>query len=112
MDILDKQYYRIGDVAEFIGVPVTTIRYWEREFPEISPARKSRGIRYYSPSDIETLRIINYLLKTKGLKIEAAKLQMQQNKKNISKRIKVLDHLGEVRSELEMLLKSLGKRKN
>lgn len=111
MEDFDKKYYRIGDVAEFIGVPVTTVRYWEKEFPEISPARKSRGIRYYTPSDIETLRIIHYLLKVKGLKIEAAKQQMQINRKNISKKIKVLDELTEIRSELEVMLKTLGKRR-
>lgn len=111
MEELGKKYYRIGDVAEFIGVPVTTIRYWEQEFPEISPIRKSRGIRYYTPADIETLRILHYLLKVKGLRIEAAKQQMLINRKNISKKIKVLDELAEVRSELEVMLKTLGKRK-
>lgn len=111
MEEFDKKYYRIRDVADFIGVPETTIRYWEKEFPEISPRRISRGIRLYTPEDIETLRIIHYLLKVRGLKIGAAKIQMQLNRDNISKKIKVLDDLLDVRSELETMLKTLGKRK-
>lgn len=111
MEDLGKKYYKIGDVADFLDVPETTIRYWEREFPEISPMRGGRNIRYYSPADIETLRIIHFLLKVKGLRIDAAKTQMQINRKNISKKLKVLDELQDIRSELEVMLKTLAKRR-
>ncbi len=111
MDDLDKKYYKISDVADFLGVPATTIRYWETEFPEISPLRTPTGIRQYTPSDIETLRIIHFLLKTKGLKLDAAKLQFQKNRNNISKRLKVINELNELRDELEGMLKTLSKRK-
>lgn len=112
MEDLDKKYYRIGDVAEFIGVPESTIRYWEQEFTEVSPKRVSRNVRLYTPDDIQTLRIIHYLLKVRGLRIEAARTQMQVNRKNISRRLKVLDELTEVRDELTVMLKTLGKRKD
>ncbi len=108
---LSKKYYRIGDVADFLGVPQATIRYWEIEFPEISPARTSTGLRQYTPADIETLRIIHYLIKTKGLKVEAAKAQLKLNRDNISKKLKVINELHDIRSELEVMLKSLSKRK-
>lgn len=111
MEDFDKKYYKISDVAEFLGVPPTTIRYWETEFPEIAPLRTPTGIRQYTPSDIETLRIISYLLKTKGLKLEAAKLQFHQNRNNISKRLKVISELQDLKKELETMLKSLNKRK-
>lgn len=110
MEELGKKFYRIKDVSEFIGVPETTIRYWEREFPELSPMRTGRGIRQYTPADIDIIRIINYLVKTKGLRIEAAKEQMKINRKNISKKIKVLDELLELRDDLTAMLKTLGKR--
>lgn len=111
MDELNKKYYRIRDVAEFLGVPQATIRYWELEFPEISPARTSTGIRQYTPSDIETLRIIHYLVKIRGLKVEAAKTQMKLNRDNISKKIRVFSELDDIRSELQIMLKALTKRK-
>lgn len=111
MDELSKKYYRIRDVADFLGVPQATIRYWELEFPEISPSRTQTGIRQYTPADIETLRIIHYLIKTKGLKMEAAKAQFRQNRDNISKKLNVINELHDIRSELEVMLKSLSKRR-
>lgn len=111
MEDLSKKYYKIGDVAEFLGVPQATIRYWEIEFPELSPGRTPKGLRQYTPSDIETLRIIHYLVKTRGLKVEAAKAQLRQNRDNISKKLKVINELYDIRSELEVMLKSLTKRR-
>ncbi|MDE7347790.1 MAG: MerR family transcriptional regulator [Muribaculaceae bacterium] len=111
MDELSKKYYRIGDVADFLGIPQATIRYWELEFPEISPSRTSKGIRQYTPSDIETLSIIHYLIKIKGLKMEAAKAQLRLNRDNISKKVKVIKELEDLRSELEVMLKALTKRR-
>lgn len=111
MDELSKKYYSIGDVADFLGVPPSMIRYWEIVFPDISPSRSRTKQRQYTPSDIETLRIIHYLVKIKGLKIEAAKVQMERNRDNISKKLKVINELMDVRSELEVMLKSLSKRR-
>lgn len=111
MEDLDKKYYRIRDVAEFLGVSPVTVRYWEREFDCLRPSRSSGGVRYYTPADIETLRIIHYLLKTRGLKIESAREQMRVNRKNISNRLKAIDALLEVRGELDTMLKGLSKRR-
>lgn len=111
MEELGKKYYKIRDVSEMLGVAQSTLRYWEREFGGIEPSRTLRGQRQYSPSDIETLRIIHYLLKTRGLKMDAAKRQMEINRDNISKRLKVIRELGDVRDELTSMLGVLGKRR-
>ncbi len=108
---LTKKYYKIKDAAELIGVSQTTLRYWESEFPEIKPYRSATNLRYYTPDDIETLRIIYYLLKIRGLKMDAAKEQMRLNRSNITKRMDIIDKLQDVRDELEMMLKALEKRK-
>ena len=107
---LTKKYYKIKDAAELIGVPQSTLRFWESEFPGIKPMRSPHNIRYYTPSDIETLRIIFYLVKIRGLKIEAAKEQMRLNKTNISKKLEIIDKLRDVRDELELMLDSLDLR--
>lgn len=106
-----KKYYKIKDVAEILGLPQSTIRFWESEFPEVRPMRSATNQRFYTPDDIETLRIIYFLLKIKGLKIDAAKEQMRLNRSNISKRMEIVDRLLDVRDELEMMLKSLEKRR-
>lgn len=110
-DKLDKKYYKIKDVSELLGVPTSSLRYWEKEFPECAPRRSSTNIRYYTPQNIEMLRMINYLLKVKGLKIEAAREQMRTNRKNISKRVDIIESLTKTRNELKSLLSALTKRK-
>lgn len=111
IDELDKQYYKIKAVADMTGIPQSTLRFWEKEFPTmISPMRSSKNLRYYRAKDIENIRIIQYLIKDKGLKIDAAKAYLRSNPKNVSRSPEVIDRLVEVRDELNGLLKALGGR--
>ena len=111
MEDLDKQYYKIRDVAELLGVNTSTLRYWESEFPEITPRRSRTNQRYYRPEDIKTIRMIHYLVKVKGLSIEAAKEEIASNRKNISRRLEVIELLTNTRNELKEMLNALGKRR-
>lgn len=108
---LSKSYFKISEVAELLEVPATTIRFWESEFKEIKPNRTPTGRRYYTAKDIETLEIIKFLLKEKGLKIEAAREQMRVNSANVSRRVALIKTLREVRGELTNILSALDKRK-
>lgn len=106
-----KSFYKIKDVAEFVGVPTSTLRYWETQFPDaVSPIRNAGKIRYYTPATIETLRMIKYLLYERGMKIEAVKNELRTNSKNVTRRMKILDCLTEAREDLSHLLSALGKR--
>ena len=104
---LTKQYYKIRDVAEIVGVPQSTLRYWETEFPEIQPRRSAHNQRYYTPEMIQTIKIVHFLVKQKGIKIEVAREYLKNNRKNISKRIEIIDKLTKVKSELLNLLSSI-----
>ena len=105
-----KDYYKIQDVAEFVGVPQSTIRVWEKLFDEVKPIRSVGNVRYYTPEVIELLRMIHYLLKIKGLRIDAAKEQLRINRKNISRRVDAIRGLEDVKKDLTALLKSMSKR--
>ena len=96
-------------MAEFVGVNPSTLRFWEKEFPEINPMRTASGIRYYTPQDIETLKIIYFLVKIKGMKLDSAKAHIAANRKNISTRLSILENLVSVRDELQTMLDSLSK---
>ena len=111
MEEFEKKYYKIKDVSELLGVSASTLRYWEQEFPECRPRRSATNIRYYKPQDIETLKIIHYLVKIKGLKIDAAKEQLKANRRNVTNRVKIIDTLSATRNTLENMLKALNKRK-
>lgn len=110
MDNIEKQFYRIQEVAAIIGVAPSALRYWEKEFPDIAPRRGLSNIRYYTPADIEKLRMIYYLVKVKGLKLEAAKEQMRVNRSNVSHEMEVINRLEGVKQEMRQLLKAFSKR--
>lgn len=107
---MDKKYYRIRDVAELLNVVPSTLRYWESEFPECRPRRSATNQRYYTHENIECLRIIHYLLKVKGLRMDAAKEQMRTNRENISKRMEIIDLLTSTRNILLEIQSALKKR--
>lgn len=110
-DELDKEYYKIKEVSEMLGVPPSTLRFWEKEFPQmLKPVRSTHNQRYYRPRDIENVKIIHFLIKNKGLKIEAARAYLRSNPKNVSRCPEVIERLEEVSAELKGLLKALGGR--
>lgn len=107
----DKQYYKISDVADMLDLPQSTIRFWEKEFATyLKPVRTRSNLRMYKPQDIERLRVIRYLIKDKGLKIDAARAYLRSNPDNTSKMADALNTLIEVRAELKGLLDALGGR--
>lgn len=107
MDELDKRFYRIGDLADILNVPASTLRFWEKEFTIIKPRRTSKNIRLYTPKDIETIRMIYYLVKEKGLKLDAAQAQIRSNRDGVSKRFEVVERLKAMRDDLLNLQKAL-----
>lgn len=109
---LTKVYYRIADVAQFVDVPQSTLRYWEKEFPQqVKPMRNSGNIRYYTPEQVETLKLIKFLVHTRGMKIDAVRKELRGNSKNVSRRVEIVEKLQEVRSELKEILSALEKRR-
>ena len=103
-----KLYYSIKEVAEMFDLNESTLRYWEREFPFLRPKTTgSAKIRQYQEKDIEQIRLINNLVKVRGVKIAAARKILTQNKKGVDKRADVLERLINVRTELQALKKQL-----
>ena len=106
---LNKKFYKISDVAAILGIPATTLRYWEKEFTIIKPRRNAKNIRFYTPNDIETIRKVYYLVKEKGLKLDAAQEQIRRNRANVDKRFEVIERLKGIREELLELDEALSK---
>lgn len=107
MDELNKRFYRIGDVADILGIPASTLRFWEKEFTIIKPVRNAKNTRLYTPKDIETIKMIHYLVKEKGLKLDAAQTMIRRNRDGVSKRFEVIDRLKSIKSQLLHLKKAL-----
>lgn len=110
-DKLNKKFYKIGDVAEILNVPTSTLRFWEKEFTVIKPKRNAKNIRVYTVKDIETIKMIYYLVKEKGLKLDAAQAMIKRNRDGISKQWEVVDRLKQVREQLFKLDEALASLK-
>ena len=107
MQELDKKFYKIGEVAQILGLPESTLRYWESQFTIIKPRRNAKNIRFYTPADIETIRKIYYLVKEKGFKLDAAQAQIRANRDGVDKRFEVVQRLKGVRDQLKELQQAL-----
>lgn len=70
---LSKLYYTIGEVAEMFDVNTSLIRFWEKEFPQISPKKNKKGNRLFSQKDISIFNKIYHLVKEQGFTLEGAK---------------------------------------
>ncbi|MDE6134840.1 MAG: MerR family transcriptional regulator [Muribaculaceae bacterium] len=109
-DSLDKKFYRIGDVSEMLDLPQPTLRYWEKEFSELRPRRNAGGTRLYTPNDIETLRVIKFLVRDKGLTIEGAREHMRRNRRTIDRTQRTIRRLQNIRKELQAIADALDGR--
>ena len=107
MDKIEKKYYKIREVAELTGMAPSALRYWESKFSIIRPKRNEKGSRFYTPDDVEKIRMVQYLVKERGLKIEAAREQLKHNHSGISRHAQAVEHLKEIRAELVAMLKAM-----
>jgi DNA-binding transcriptional MerR regulator len=73
---LVKLYYRIGEVAEIVGVQPHVLRYWETEFRSIRPQKSTKGQRVYSRRDVEKLLRVKDLLRNQGFTIAGARKKL------------------------------------
>ena len=72
-NLTEKKYYSIGEVAKMFKVSASTIRYWENQFPHLTPRKNAKGERRYNRSDILKIQEIFELTKEKGFTLNGAK---------------------------------------
>jgi DNA-binding transcriptional MerR regulator len=75
-EIPGKRYFTIGEVSELCAVKPHVLRYWEQEFPQLTPVKRRGNRRYYQHQDVLLIRNIRGLLYDQGFTIGGARLQM------------------------------------
>jgi len=53
IDLPEKRYYGIGEVAKAFKVNASLIRFWEKEFDVLKPKKNAKGNRKFTPEDIK-----------------------------------------------------------
>lgn len=79
--MVEKLYFKIGEVADRFHVNPSLLRYWEKEFDFIQPKKSQKGTRLYTKKEIDSFEIIYHLVKVKGLTIKGAQ-DFLKSKKN------------------------------
>jgi DNA-binding transcriptional MerR regulator len=72
-----KRYFAIGEVSILCKVKPHVLRYWEQEFPNLSPNTRRGNRRYYQQEEILLIRKIRELLYDEGYTIQGAKQKLQ-----------------------------------
>ena len=86
-----KLYYSIGEVAKMFDVNESLLRYWEKEFPIISPKKAGGNVRQYRKEDIENIRLVYHLVKEKGMTLQGAKQKLKMNRETTIRTTEILD---------------------
>lgn len=97
---IEKVFYSIGEVADLFGVNTSKIRFWENEFDILKPHKNNKGNRMFTPEDIENLKLINLLLKERGMTIKGAQKKLKENKEDTLQNFEVVSRLQEIRQML------------
>lgn len=80
VQIPDKLYFRIGDVCRLAGLKAHVLRYWESEFPMLSPKKSGTNQRLYRRKDVELVLELKRLLYDQKFTIEGAREHLQRRK--------------------------------
>lgn len=71
-----KRYFTIGEVSDLCAVKPHVLRYWEQEFPQLSPIKRRGNRRYYQHQDVLMIRQIRALLYEQGFTIGGARQRL------------------------------------
>jgi len=103
-----KRYFSIGEVSELCGVKAHVLRYWEQEFSQLKPVKRSGNRRYYQHHEVLLVRKIRHLLYNEGFTISGARNRLGeaaiQDQENAIAAEQARTLLIELRSEIETTL--------
>ena len=111
IDLPNKLYYKIGEIAKAFDVKTSLIRYWEKEFISLKPNKDKNGRRRYTKENIELIKHIYHLVKEKGFTLDGAKQKLKDERKIGSEQVptnqSVISRLEGIKNELIKIKKQL-----
>jgi DNA-binding transcriptional MerR regulator len=103
-----KIFYSMGEVAEMLDVSHSLIRYWEKHFDILKPAKNKKGNRMFSPEDVQNLKTIYHLVKQRGMTLAGAQKYMKASRHQIERDMELAERLATIRSLLAEVRDALG----
>ncbi|MEP2058754.1 MerR family transcriptional regulator [Maribacter litoralis] len=103
VNLPEKRYYGIGEVARAFGVNASLIRFWEKEFDVLQPKKNAKGNRKFTPQDIKNLQLIYHLVKERGFTLDGAKIHLKEEKQKTLSNFDIIQKLERVKAELNKI---------
>lgn len=100
IDLPEKRYYKIGEVAKAFSVNTSLIRFWEKEFEVIKPKKNAKGNRLFTQEDIANFKLIYNLVKERGFTLDGAKQKLKKNPDDVVNKHEIISRLESVKAEL------------
>jgi len=100
VELPEKRYYGIGEVARAFDVNTSLIRFWEKEFDVLQPKKNAKGNRKFTPDDIRNLQLIYHLVKERGFTLEGAKIHLKEERQKTLSNFDIIQKLERIKAEL------------
>jgi len=100
IELPEKRYYGIGEVAKAFDVNTSLIRFWEKEFDVLKPKKNAKGNRKFTPEDIKHLKFIYHLVKERGFTLDGAKTHLKEEKQQAMSTFEIITKLEGIKSQL------------
>lgn len=107
IDLPEKRYYGIGEVAKAFKVNASLIRFWEKEFDVLKPKKNAKGNRKFTPDDIKNLKFIYHLVKERGFTLEGAKTHLKEERKQALETFDIIEKLEDIKAQLTKIKNQL-----
>ncbi len=101
--IPEKMGFKIGEVADMLGIKQYVLRYWESEFDILKPKKASNNQRYYTKKDVENAYLIRKLLHRDRFSIEGARAAMKDLKNFVRSEVKKEKALSTISQRLDSI---------
>lgn len=92
--------YKIGQIADLLGLKPFVLRFWETEFPSLKPIRTPKGQRLYTDDHLRLLQTIQRLMHEEGMTLEGARRKLAENDRQNGLKNMVEQELLEIRQLL------------
>lgn len=100
IDLPEKRYYSIGEIAKAFDVNTSLIRFWEKEFDELQPKKNAKGTRKFTQEDVKNLQLIYHLVKERGFTLDGAKIHLKEERKKTLNNFDIIRKLETIKNQL------------
>ncbi|MCL9804635.1 MerR family transcriptional regulator [Flavobacterium amniphilum] len=100
IDLPQKLYYSMGEIAKAFNVNQSLIRFWDKEFDILKPKKNAKGNRMFTPEDVKNLQLIYHLVKERGFTLEGAKIHLKEGQKKTLDKFEIIRKLETIKTQL------------